>query len=54
MNVFTTDYAYRAAERQRRYAMATRMTPAGRFWTTYSLLLVIVTSYGLAVLKGMS
>ena len=50
MNVFTHDFVYRLADKQRSRAMATRMTPAGRFWTTYGLLLVIVISYGLAIL----
>lgn len=50
MNAFSRDYVYRQADRQRRHAMATRMTPAGRFWTTSGLLLVIVISYGVAIL----
>lgn len=51
MRTFTTDYVYRVAERQRRHAMAVRMTPAGKFWTTYFTAIVIAASLALAYYK---
>jgi len=45
----STDYAYRAAAKARSKAMATRLTPAGKFWTRYMTGLVLTVSFWLAV-----
>ena len=47
MKTFTSDFAYRAAERQRKRSM----TPAGTFWVAYGVILgVAAMEFVLAVI----
>lgn len=48
MNTFNTDYVYRVMEHRRSRAMATRLTPAGVFWTRYFSIMVVTVGLALA------